>query len=129
MALLGFFPLFYAHGVDARVWMEVRAAWLAFDEVWGGTVGCVVGAWVGAVPIPLDWWVLSFLGLGLGGWCLAHQGRGQRGSDQREGYVNRGAVLTGQWGIGTANGRNGPSPSSRAPIWAMCLADWWEATW
>lgn len=57
MSMLCFFPIFYVHGVDRTVWTEVTSAWLAFDEVWGATVGCVVGAWLGAVPIPLDWWV------------------------------------------------------------------------
>ena len=28
---------------------------LPFDSVWGTTVGSVLGAWLGAVPIPLDW--------------------------------------------------------------------------
>ena len=55
------------------------------DEVFGGTVGCVVGAWLGAVPIPLDWdrewqsWPVTIvtgayagyvLGKMLGGWVL-----------------------------------------------------------
>ena len=33
------------------------AAWLPFDEagVWGGFVGCLVGGWLGAVPMALDW--------------------------------------------------------------------------
>lgn len=25
------------------------------DEVFGGSLGALVGAWLGAVPIPLDW--------------------------------------------------------------------------
>lgn len=28
---------------------------LPIDEVYGGLIGTVVGAWAGAVPIPLDW--------------------------------------------------------------------------
>jgi GPI ethanolamine phosphate transferase 2/3 subunit F len=28
---------------------------LPFDGVWGTTIGTVLGAWIGAVPIPLDW--------------------------------------------------------------------------
>ena len=28
---------------------------LPFDGVWGASVGTAVGAWLGAIPIPLDW--------------------------------------------------------------------------
>ena len=55
MSLLGVFPLFYVHGVSSQIWWEVGGALVAFDEVWGATVGTVLGAWLGAVPIPLDW--------------------------------------------------------------------------
>ena len=48
-------PLFFIHGVSARIWQEVLSAAVPFDVVWGGSIGCVVGAWIGAVPIPLDW--------------------------------------------------------------------------
>lgn len=30
------------------------------DAVWGGALGTGVGAWFGAVPIPLDWYVPPF---------------------------------------------------------------------
>ena len=55
MALLALLPLFHVYGVDRPMWREISSASLPFDEVWGGTVGTVVGAWLGAVPIPLDW--------------------------------------------------------------------------
>ncbi|KAI4122166.1 MAG: hypothetical protein LQ338_005974 [Usnochroma carphineum] len=55
MALLALMPLFYVYGVEAGMWREVCSASLPWDGVWGGTVGTVVGAWLGAVPIPLDW--------------------------------------------------------------------------
>ncbi|KAL8689966.1 MAG: hypothetical protein Q9218_004482 [Villophora microphyllina] len=55
MALLAFLPLFYVYGVDGKMWREILSASLPWDGVWGGTVGTVVGAWCGAVPIPLDW--------------------------------------------------------------------------
>lgn len=55
MSLLGVLPLFYVYGVDTQIWNEIISAILPFDEVWGGTVGTVLGAWFGAVPIPLDW--------------------------------------------------------------------------
>lgn len=29
--------------------------WSPIDEVYGATLGAFVGAWAGAVPIPLDW--------------------------------------------------------------------------
>ena len=37
------------------MWLEICSAQAPFDQVFGGTVGAVVGAWLGAVPIPLDW--------------------------------------------------------------------------
>ena len=55
VALLAALPLTYVYGVDAQRWRDVAAAALPFDEVWGGSVGCLIGAWLGAVPIPLDW--------------------------------------------------------------------------
>ena len=55
MSLLAVYPLFYTYGVDAKFWREIAGGMLAFDEVWGASVGTVVGAWLGAVPIPLDW--------------------------------------------------------------------------
>ncbi|KAI9744344.1 MAG: Glycosylphosphatidylinositol (GPI) anchor assembly protein [Candelina submexicana] len=55
VSLLAAFPLIYVYGVDTRRWREVAAVMLPFDEVFGGTIGTFVGAWLGAVPIPLDW--------------------------------------------------------------------------
>lgn len=55
MALLALFPLIYVHGYDAKKWREVASLWSPIDEVFGGALGCALGAWVGAVPIPLDW--------------------------------------------------------------------------
>lgn len=57
VAFLGFLPIFYTHGVSASAWRDVAAAWLPFDEagVWSGYVGCMVGGWIGAIPIALDW--------------------------------------------------------------------------
>lgn len=36
------------------MWREISGACLPFDEVWGGFVGAVVGAWLGAVRIRED---------------------------------------------------------------------------
>lgn len=60
MALLAATPLVYVHGVDAGTWREVWGVARPADVVWGGALGTGVGAWFGAVPIPLDWCV-SFL--------------------------------------------------------------------
>lgn len=57
MALLAGFPLFYVYGLFNPVWREISGALHPFDGVWGGTVGCGFGAWLGAIPIPLDWYV------------------------------------------------------------------------
>ncbi|KAL4903864.1 hypothetical protein BDW74DRAFT_155527 [Aspergillus multicolor] len=55
MALLTSFPLIYTHGVDGNVWSEIWGAARPLDAVWGGALGTCIGAWLGAVPIPLDW--------------------------------------------------------------------------
>ncbi|RAL14334.1 PIG-F family protein [Aspergillus homomorphus CBS 101889] len=55
MALLTAVPLVYVHGVDGTVWKEVWGASRPADAVWGAALGTCVGAWLGAVPIPLDW--------------------------------------------------------------------------
>jgi phosphatidylinositol glycan class F len=49
--------LVYVHGVDGETWRQVIALLLPIDEVYGGLIGTVLGAWLGAVPIPLDWYV------------------------------------------------------------------------
>ena len=55
LALLAIFPLVYVHGSDSKKWREVVSAYSPIDEVFGAAVGCFLGAWLGAVPIPLDW--------------------------------------------------------------------------
>ncbi|KAI0438853.1 GPI biosynthesis protein family Pig-F-domain-containing protein [Xylaria telfairii] len=55
LSVLGLYPLFYTRGVAGKDWVEIVAARAPFDETFGGLVGAAVGAWVGAVPIPLDW--------------------------------------------------------------------------
>ncbi|THD00322.1 hypothetical protein EYZ11_000215 [Aspergillus tanneri] len=55
MAVLSSTALIYAHGVDGTTWKEVWGAARPLDAVWGGALGTGVGAWFGAVPIPLDW--------------------------------------------------------------------------
>jgi len=47
--------LFYVHGLDTKVWLQIVSLQLPLDEVFCTSLGACVGAWVGAVPIPLDW--------------------------------------------------------------------------
>ena len=55
VALLSTLPLVYVHGVNGETWRQIIALQLPIDEVYGGLIGTVIGAWLGAVPIPLDW--------------------------------------------------------------------------
>ncbi|KAI0108299.1 GPI biosynthesis protein family Pig-F-domain-containing protein [Daldinia grandis] len=55
LSILGLFPLFYTRGVSSNDWHEILSASAPFDEAFGGLIGACVGAWLGAVPIPLDW--------------------------------------------------------------------------
>jgi phosphatidylinositol glycan class F len=43
------------HGVDTQRWLEIASLHAPIDEVFGAAVGALLGAWLGAVPIPLDW--------------------------------------------------------------------------
>jgi len=54
-ALLSLFPLFYVHGVDPASWIATAGATSPLDETSGGLLGALLGGWLGAVPIPLDW--------------------------------------------------------------------------
>lgn len=76
MSSLAIMPLVYVHGVDALRWRDVVAFMSPADEVFGAAVGTMVGAWVGAVPIPLDWdrewqkWPVTIISGAYVGWAL-----------------------------------------------------------
>jgi len=55
LAILSVFPVFYAHGVGANAWKSICGFSAPLDEIVGGFWGGIIGAWLGAVPIPLDW--------------------------------------------------------------------------
>ncbi|KAH6683028.1 GPI biosynthesis protein Pig-F [Halenospora varia] len=89
LAFLAIYPLIYAHGSDGKKWREIASLYSPMDEVFGGALGGFIGAWLGAVPIPLDWdrewqkWPVTIVsgvyagyvvGKWLGGWAL----RGRR---------------------------------------------------
>ena len=54
-ALLALLPTFYVRGVDKQALVALAGAYAPLDETFGGLAGAVLGAWLGAVPIPLDW--------------------------------------------------------------------------
>ncbi|KAI5467174.1 GPI biosynthesis protein family Pig-F-domain-containing protein [Mariannaea sp. PMI_226] len=54
-AILAVFPIFYVRGIDTEALQAVLGASAPLDSTFGGLIGAVVGAWLGAVPIPLDW--------------------------------------------------------------------------
>ena len=55
IAVLSGLPLIYVHGVDTEVWRRIAALMAPVDQVFGAALGAVFGAWIGAIPIPLDW--------------------------------------------------------------------------
>jgi phosphatidylinositol glycan class F len=64
------------HGVDGGAWRDIIALLQPVDEVVGGMLGAVIGAWLGAVPIPLDWdrewqkWPVTIVTGAYAGWAL-----------------------------------------------------------
>ena len=81
MSLLATLPLYYTHGIDAGAWRAIASLQKVVDETYAGSLGALLGAWIGAIPVPLDWYAI-----------LSHTGDGPCG-------------LTPFSGI--ANGRNG----------------------
>ncbi|KAI5297442.1 hypothetical protein KEM56_004815 [Ascosphaera pollenicola] len=55
MSILAGAPLVYIHGMDGAKWAQILRLSMAWDGVFGGSLGVLVGAWLGAVPVPLDW--------------------------------------------------------------------------
>ena len=64
------------YGLDLTTWKEVAGGMLPFDEIWGATVGTLVGCWLGAIPIPLDWdrawqkWPVTVVTGAYAGWAV-----------------------------------------------------------
>lgn len=62
--------------MDSVRWLEIAALYAPVDEVFGAALGCVLGAWLGAVPIPLDWdrewqkWPVTVITGGFGGYVI-----------------------------------------------------------
>ena len=69
-------PLFFAHGVNSSTWRALASLSAPIDELLGAAIGVFLGAWIGAVPIPLDWdrdwqkWPVTVVTGGYAGWAL-----------------------------------------------------------
>ncbi|KAK9450621.1 GPI biosynthesis protein family Pig-F-domain-containing protein [Limtongia smithiae] len=56
LGALSLFPLLCTTGsISLDVWTRILALQHPRSPTYAGAVGCVLGAWLGAVPIPLDW--------------------------------------------------------------------------
>lgn len=55
LALLTTPHLYYVHGLETATWLRLASLQQPVDEIYGMSLGACVGAWVGAIPIPLDW--------------------------------------------------------------------------
>ena len=60
-ALLAVAPLVYKYRLEGRVWREILGGRAVVEECFAGGVGALVGAWIGAVPIPLGMFSLFSL--------------------------------------------------------------------
>ncbi|GAM85948.1 hypothetical protein ANO11243_039580 [Dothideomycetidae sp. 11243] len=76
LAVLAGPPLIYVHGVDVDCWLRIVALDIPVDDVFGAALGTLLGAWIGAVPIPLDWdrewqkWPVTVLAGAYVGWAV-----------------------------------------------------------
>ncbi|KAF2429781.1 PIG-F-domain-containing protein [Tothia fuscella] len=76
ISLLSALPLIYTHGIDTDKWRRIAALMIPLDEVFGAAVGTCIGAWIGAVPIPLDWdrewqkWPITIVTGAYVGWAV-----------------------------------------------------------
>jgi len=77
LSLLTTPPLFYTHGVSASSWRALVSLNVSsLDEVVSAAAGALLGAWVGAVPIPLDWdrewqkWPITVVAGAYAGWAV-----------------------------------------------------------
>lgn len=48
-------PLLILHGLEAETWRQIISLELPLTNAYLGSIGGVLGAWLGVVPIALDW--------------------------------------------------------------------------
>ncbi|ELR05271.1 Glycosylphosphatidylinositol (GPI) anchor assembly protein [Pseudogymnoascus destructans] len=79
IALLALFPLLYARPLSSRHWLEILSFTAPLDEVFGAAAGTLIGSWLGAIPIPLDWdrpwqtWPITIAVGAYVGWGIGRQ--------------------------------------------------------
>ncbi|KAK9365546.1 GPI biosynthesis protein family Pig-F-domain-containing protein [Lipomyces kononenkoae] len=54
-ALIALFPLLCTVPLDGVTWMNMAALKAPITPAYAAALGTIAGAWLGAVPIPLDW--------------------------------------------------------------------------
>jgi phosphatidylinositol glycan class F len=55
ISLLSVQPLVFVYNLDSNIWKDIISVKLPLSGVYGASVGTWFGAWLGAIPIPLDW--------------------------------------------------------------------------
>ncbi|PRT53945.1 Glycosylphosphatidylinositol anchor biosynthesis protein 11 [Wickerhamiella sorbophila] len=55
ISVIGLQPFIFTYGLDSEAWSRALSFSLPFDDAYLGFLGAFVGAWLGAVPIVLDW--------------------------------------------------------------------------
>ncbi|KAG5366630.1 Glycosylphosphatidylinositol anchor biosynthesis protein 11 [Yarrowia sp. B02] len=55
MSVLAVLPLFFTYHLDSKVWADIIAMRRPLDHVYAASVCTLIGAWLGAIPIPYDW--------------------------------------------------------------------------
>ncbi|KAK9481035.1 glycosylphosphatidylinositol anchor biosynthesis 11 [Lipomyces japonicus] len=54
-AILSLFPLLCTFSLDSDTWANVVSLNVPVTPLYASVVGTILGAWLGAIPIPLDW--------------------------------------------------------------------------
>lgn len=68
--------------METEKWRLIAALNIPIDEVFGAAVGGCLGAWFGAVPIPLDWdrewqkWPVTIITGAYIGWAVGKSAGG-----------------------------------------------------